>query len=298
MTAKTRGRRVNLADMDAAVGDGSPVDGPSADLYRGKDGQFRRDVPLDDLAPNPRNPRAAVGDLSDLSSIAQRQLQPAVAISRRRWLDLWPEDQDAIGPARWVVVNGCRRLAASREFGRRGLDIVVHDSIAESKAEVVKSAISENIDRRNLDVVEEARAVELLVAELSSAKAAAEKLGRTEGWVSQRRALLHLAPELLDKLRAGELAVREARSLARVPRADQVAAWVRSQGEGEDSRPDGPERSDTEASRQQKRDQTPATAVRALRRLKAPPAILAAALTEVLTHDELHALISELRPEA
>ena len=43
MTAKTRGRRVNLADMDAAVGDGSPVDGPSADLYRGKDGPLGSD---------------------------------------------------------------------------------------------------------------------------------------------------------------------------------------------------------------------------------------------------------------
>jgi ParB family chromosome partitioning protein len=43
--------------------------------------------------------------------------------------------------------------------------------------------------------------------------------------VSQRRALLTLAPQVQTALRRGELAIREARQLARVPLEEQVARW-------------------------------------------------------------------------
>jgi len=52
--------------------------------------------------------------------------------------------------------------------------------------------------------------------------------------VSQRRALLALAPELQVALRHGEMAIRVARSIARLPTEDQVAAWLAAQQEAED----------------------------------------------------------------
>ena len=169
----TKKGRINLADL------GSDVEGEryTVDRSRPVDGQFRENVPLDHLAPNPRNPRDDLGSLEDLASIVEQQLQPATVVSRARWLELWPEDEADVGAARWVVVNGCRRLAASHLHGRQGLDVVVRDSLASSKESIIWASISENLDRQNLDVIEEAKAVGQLVDELGSANAAAERMG-------------------------------------------------------------------------------------------------------------------------
>lgn len=80
-------------------------------------------------------------------------------------------------------------------------------------------------DRRNLDPIEEARAVEEMVTECGSAARAAERFRRHESWVSQRRALLRLTPALQDRVRSGELPVRIARSIAALPAAVQETAW-------------------------------------------------------------------------
>jgi ParB family transcriptional regulator, chromosome partitioning protein len=213
-----RGQRTNLADLAAAVGDKSPVD--KAPTKR--DDTSGRAVALNDLTANPRNPREELGTLEDLESIADLQLQPALVVSREAYLKLYPED-DITTP--FVVVNGCRRLAAAHKYGRTDLAVVVNDVVARDRITLISASIAENVDRQDFDVIEEARAVEALVAECGSADEAAARLRRTKGWVSQRRALLHLAPELQAALRRGELAIREARSLARVPLAEQVARW-------------------------------------------------------------------------
>jgi hypothetical protein len=80
-------------------------------------------------------------------------------------------------------------------------------------------------DRKSLDPIEEAHAVEEMVTACGSAAKAAERFGRHESWVSQRRALLRLTPELQDSVRSGELPVRIARSVAALPAGEQEAAW-------------------------------------------------------------------------
>ncbi|MDV6309990.1 ParB/RepB/Spo0J family partition protein [Gordonia amicalis] len=284
--ARKNGGRVDLSSLASSVGVNSTVD-PTAAV----DGIYRSNVRIDELAPNPRNPRSDLGDLADLESIRDRQLQPATAISRSAWLRLYPEDQDVIRDAQYVIVNGCRRLAAARKFGREGLDMVIRDGLAADKATLLWAAIAENLERQDFDVIEEAHAVEAMVAELGSAKAAAERLNRTEGWVSQRRTLLQLDPELQAKLRSGELAVRHARTLAKVPMEEQVAAWqaanekrekTTEQGEGGSKQARTPEHSS-------------AAMKRALKRFKAEPRTVAIAIREVWPPEDIDALIEQLR---
>ena len=98
-------------------------------------------------------------------------------------------------------------------------------NVARDRVTLISASIAENVDRQDFDVIEEARAVEALVRECGQADEAAERLHKTKGWVSQRRALLQLAPELQTALRRGELALREARALARVPVWEQVSRW-------------------------------------------------------------------------
>ncbi|NKV32951.1 peptide transporter [Rhodococcus hoagii] len=302
-----RGGRANFASLVGSVGDNSPVDRkkpvpkPKTATVPEEtgpvDGQFLPDVPLDHLVANPRNPRDDVGDLSDLSTIAERQLQPGTAVSRHAWLALWPDDTDSIGDAKYVVVNGNRRLAAAAKFGREGMDVVVRDSIAVSRGEVLWAATSENIDRRDFDVLEEAKAVELMVSEFGSADAAATKLGRSKGWVSQRRALLKLAPELQAALRAGDLAIRQARSLAKVPLAEQVAAWEAAQDERPVTKPatEEPEKPEPEHSTTSSEQGEPADKiVRTLKKLGADPVMLAAAVRKHYTDAERRSLVDAL----
>ena len=222
-----RGGRTNLASLVDGVGEHSAVDQITA--------MPSRTAPLTDLTPNPRNPRDDLGDLSNLESIADMQLQPAVVVTKGAYLKLYPDDR--IG-TRFVVINGCRRLAAAEKFGRTDLDIVVNDEIARDRLTLISASIAENVDRQDFDVIEEAKAVESLVKECGSAADAANRLRKTEAWVSQRRKLLSLAPELQRALRQGELAIREARSLARVPLEQQVARWRAAQDKKNDERQD------------------------------------------------------------
>jgi ParB family transcriptional regulator, chromosome partitioning protein len=213
-----RGQRTNLASLANSVGDHSPVEQITAMPSRG--------AALTELTPNPHNPRDDLGDLTDLESIADMQLQPAVVVTKAAYLKLYPEDSIT---TRFVVINGCRRLAAAHKYGRTDLAIVINDEIARDRVTLISASIAENVDRQDFDVIEEAKAVESLVKECGSGIEAATRLRKTQAWVSQRRALLELAPQLQTALRRGELAIREARSLARVPLEQQVVRWQAAQ---------------------------------------------------------------------
>lgn len=216
-----RGGKVDFAELAAAVGEKSVVD-----REKGIDGVFRANLPVEELAANPENPRTEIGELDDLETLVERQLQPITVVSRSVWLTVYPEHEKSLGDARFVVVNGCRRLAAAREFGRPGLDAVIRDSLASDRASIVAAAITENLARRNLDPIEEAIALNVLIGAAGTAVAAARALGKTEGWVSQRRSLLNLSPELQDLVKKGRVRVRDAREVAKLPHDEQVAAQI------------------------------------------------------------------------
>jgi ParB family transcriptional regulator, chromosome partitioning protein len=275
-----RGGRTNLASLVNGVGDQSPVDQIN--------GAPNRTAPLADLTPNPRNPRDDLGDLSNLESIADMQLQPAVVVTKSAYLKLYPDDR--IG-TRFVVINGCRRLAAAHKFGRTDLDIVVNDEIARDRVTLISASIAENVDRQDFDVIEEAKAVASLVKECGSAMDAANRLRKTEAWVSQRRALLQLAPELQSALRRGELAIREARSLARVPLEQQVARWQAAQEKKNDDGQDN--------GAANKRPASPSRVIAsALKEFDSKPQLLADALRSHLGPDGVKTLLAELAGEA
>lgn len=284
-----RGTRINLAELAGAVGDHSPVDkpGPAQSGLRAQ-----ASAKLEDLVTNPRNPRDDLGDLEDLATIVDNQLQPVLVVTRAAYLRIYPEDQSAIADARWVVINGCRRFAAAEKFGRPELDIVVKDEVAKTRISLLAAAVIENVARRDFDVLEEAKAVELLVGECGSAVAAAKALSRTQGWVSQRRALLNLAPELQAALRAGDLAVRDARSLAQVPLGEQVVAWQAERDEGDGRDAEGSDVTGEKPIRPKLR-RHPSDArkiTRALQRFEVEPTTLAKALRDYLDDADLNAL--------
>lgn len=278
-----------------AVGDNSSVDGRSHSPVVTARSGLSRSVALRELVANPHNPRDSVGDLAELASIVEFQLQPVVVVTRNAFQALYPETPVS---ARWVVIIGNRRLAAAHKFGRPDLDIVIKDELAKDRATLLTAVISENVDRSGFDVIEEAKAVEKLVGEYGSADAAAEHLRKSKTWVSQRRALLKLAPDLQEATRRGDLAIREARALAQVPLEQQVARWNAASGrQGHDAdKSDAVGERGSESSGHDGRGAPSLRAVtRAVRAFESDPAALAVALREQLGDSGVKTLANQLR---
>lgn len=281
-----------FGDLVATVGDDSPVDGRTQTAAVAPRPSLSRTVALIELVSNPYNPRDSVGDLDELASIAEFQLQPVVAVTRPAFCKLYP---DAEISTKWVVILGNRRLAAAHKFGRSTLDIVVRDELAKDRATLLAAAIAENVDRSGFDVIEEAKAVDSLVQELGSADAAAAQLRKSKTWVSQRRALLKLAPALQEATRRGDLAIREARTLAQVPLEEQVARWNAARERGDAEKPTSP--GEGGPPNPPRRDGAPGVRLvtRALRRFDHEPDALAGALHEHLGPAGAQELVARLR---
>lgn len=215
------GRRTSLASLA----------GDTVDKVPGQNDPTLARLSLSKVVPTPLNPRTDFGGPDSLTelgeSMRKRQLQPVVVIGRTSYLDLFPEHTEQLGEASHVVINGERRYRAARHCGFGSIETIIREEIATAREDILDAVLSENIDRKNFDPIEEALAVQAMVKECGTAVAAAKKFRRTGGWVSQRIALLRLIPELQALVRPGQMPVRIARELAALPADDQMPEWKR-----------------------------------------------------------------------
>ncbi|WP_301129038.1 ParB/RepB/Spo0J family partition protein [Streptomyces cacaoi] len=177
-------------------------------------------LPLAEVSPTPLNPRRNFGSEAELVEFGEKlrtvQLAACTAVTRTVYLHLWPEHEDRIGTAQYVLVNGERRYRAALQVGLEALDFVVRDELAVSREEFVDNLLKENLDREDFDVLERARGVQELVAVCQgNQSAAATRLGKNRSWVTNQLALLTLPEEIQALLSAGEMAERDGRQLAR-----------------------------------------------------------------------------------
>ncbi|MGW0537926.1 ParB/RepB/Spo0J family partition protein [Streptomyces sp. NPDC003032] len=213
------GRRTSLASLAGAKVDDVP----------GKSDPLLLTLPLTKLVPTRFNPRRNFGTEDKLKEfgliLKQRQLQPAVVVSRSGYLKLWPDEAARVGDATYVIANGERRYRASLAVGLTTLNVVHNEDVAASRADFLDAVLSENNDREDLDPIERALGIETMVLELNGADQVAAHYGKTKGWVSQQRKLLKLIPELQTLVSSSELPVRVGRDIAGLPPAEQAAAW-------------------------------------------------------------------------
>ncbi|MGW2680911.1 ParB/RepB/Spo0J family partition protein [Streptomyces sp. NPDC001436] len=182
-------------------------------------------VALAELAHNPFNPRHELTEIDETAaSLLERgQLQPVAVVRRAAFLAVHEDQAEQIGQAEYVVIDGNRRLAAAHEAGLAELRIDVNDALAASAADLLEAALIANVHRVDVPPVEQAKAIQELVATHGTQGKVAKRLGKTEGWVSQRLALLNLADDLQEKVESGELKVREGRRIGRLPAEQQHA---------------------------------------------------------------------------
>ncbi|WP_207931205.1 plasmid partitioning protein [Streptomyces sp. 8K308] len=180
---------------------------------------------LDEVSPTPLNPRRNFGTEEEQTRFGEElrvaQLAACVAVTRAVYLKLWPDHEERIGEALYVLVNGERRFRSAVHVGLEALDFVVRDDLASSREEFVDHLLKENLDREDFDVIERARGVQQLVDvcaeenERGARARAAERLKRDRSWVTNQLVLLELPEKLQKMLSSGEVSERNGRLMAR-----------------------------------------------------------------------------------
>ena len=194
-----------LADL---LGQTRPAgsDGPAAGAVRPPGEQLAK-LPLDLLQRGRYQPRIdmrpeTLAELAD-SIRAQGVVQPIVvrplvgAVSG--------------GQQRYEIIAGERRWRAAQLAGLSEIPAVIR-TVPDDAA--IAMALIENIQRENLNPLEEARSLERLIAEFGlTHQQAADAVGRSRAAVSNLLRLLELAPEVCERLERRELEMGHARAL-------------------------------------------------------------------------------------
>lgn len=182
------------------------------------------------ITGNPSNPRAEEDytdvdpEFAELKASMKEigQLQPLAVVSRAVFERAKPDALEQATPktrkqlqdADWVVITGNRRLAAARQLGWTRIDIRVHDQLGDEEGRIDEAVLIENIHRKNLAPVQEAEFLQAMLERYGSQEKVAARIRKSQVYVSQRLALLRLAPEIRDEVDAGTLKIKDARQLA------------------------------------------------------------------------------------
>ncbi|MFO7801978.1 MAG: ParB/RepB/Spo0J family partition protein [Desulfovermiculus sp.] len=164
-------------------------------------------IELDRIEPNPDQPRQAISQdgLQELAqSIAEQGLLQPLLIRPH------PEQEGS-----YQLIAGERRWRACRLAGLQAVAALIRE-ISDSEALVI--GLVENLQRQDLNPVEEAQAMGRLIRELSiSQDELARRLGRSRSAIANCLRLLHLQPEILTALAEGRISSGQARTLLAVP---------------------------------------------------------------------------------
>ncbi len=187
--------------LDALLGEGDT-----------SDGERLLTLPVESLVPGKYQPRTRMdaGALAELADSIRSQglMQPILARS--------------IPGGRFEIIAGERRWRASQLAGLKEVPVLVR--VVEDEA-ALKMALIENIQRENLNPLEEAQGIHRLIQEFSMThQTAAESVGRSRVAVSNLLRLLNLAKPVQALLMEGELDMGHARALLPLTHAKQVDA--------------------------------------------------------------------------
>lgn len=161
-----------------------------------------RFVPIEFISPNPRNPRRnfAEEDLADLAQSIREHgiVQPVVV-------------RPAAVEGRFEIIAGERRWRAAQKAGLNQVPVIVRE--VDDKA-ALELAIVENVQRADLNPLEEARGYQQLMDEHSYTQAdLGQVIGKSRSHVANTLRLLRLPPAVTDLILDGSLTAGHARTL-------------------------------------------------------------------------------------
>jgi ParB family transcriptional regulator, chromosome partitioning protein len=177
-------------------------------------------VPIEFLKPNPRNPRRHFADteLDELTaSIRERGIiQPILVRTTRGALD------------QYEIIAGERRWRAAQRAGLHDVPVVL---LEVSDREALELAIIENVQRADLNALEEAGGYQALGDEFKySQEEIAKIVGKSRSHVANTLRLLKLPESVQGYIRVGKLSAGHARALLGQPDPEAMAQAIVEQG--------------------------------------------------------------------
>ena len=147
-------------------------------------------IPIDQIDPNPDQPRQVMGDLSELiASIAEKGILEPLLVRQRG--------------DRFQIIAGERRYQAAIQVGLRDLPAVVKDV---DEAETLELALIENLQRKDLTPFEEAEALQGLANRCSyTHEDLARKLGKSRTSVTESLALAAMPEDVRHLCRLADI---------------------------------------------------------------------------------------------
>jgi ParB family chromosome partitioning protein len=187
--------------LSALIGEEAPV-APAAGEHDGRT-RAQRTLPVGWLHPNPFQPRKNFGaeELQDLANSIREKgvLQPILVRPTAR------------GPEVFEIVAGERRWRAAQLAKLHDVPVVVREL---SDAESLEFAIIENVQRADLNAVEEATAYQELMQRFGyTQERLASEVGKSRSHVANTLRLLGLPPSVQVHIREGRLSAGHARTL-------------------------------------------------------------------------------------
>lgn len=168
-----------------------------------------RTIPIKNIMPNPNQPRrefdkAALQDLA--ISIMEYGLMQPITVRQT-------------GPFDYELIAGERRMTACKSLGMTYIPAIV---MRANDTDSAILALVENIQRENLNYIEEAEAFCTLITEHGlTQEELADKLGKGQSTIANKIRILRLSPEIREILTENSLTERHARALLRLPEERQ-----------------------------------------------------------------------------
>ncbi len=184
----------------------------SNDERSDKDGVLK--INISQIEPNPSQPRKNFkeSDLKELASSIKNQglIQPIIVRQVKN--------------NQYQIIAGERRWRASQIAGLHNLDCVVRDF---KESQIMEAALIENIQREDLNVIEEAHAYKNLIdLKGITNDALGKQIGKSSSHVSNTLRLLELEKPIQELVVKGDLSMGHARALIGVPNALEKAKEI------------------------------------------------------------------------
>ena len=177
-------------------------------------------IPMDQIDPNPFQPRSDF-DPAELESLAesirvQGVLQPILVRAH-------PTE-----PERYQIVAGERRFRAAMQAGLNEIPAMQRE-MDDSDAAVI--ALVENLQRQDLNAVEEAEGYQRLLADFGlTHEALGYAVSKSRAHIGNTIRLLRLPEPVLRSVRSGTLSSGHARALINAPNPDELADQIQKRG--------------------------------------------------------------------
>jgi ParB family chromosome partitioning protein len=194
--------------------------GDTPSLERDAEGHSQIKAPIEFLRPNPRNPRQAFGDseLHELAeSIRERGIIQPILVRHLAGMSNVYE-----------IIAGERRWRAAQRVGLHEVPIVIVEA---DDRQSLEFAIIENVQRSDLNALEEALGYERLTSEFSYNQSELAKIiGKSRSHVTNTIRLLKLPEEAKKYLVDGSISAGHARALLSVENPEKLARQIVDEG--------------------------------------------------------------------